>query len=79
MATLKDIFKVENIAPGHCNGEPTFAAMEQAFGDRGRGPKLYARNARLAGLSSDLRDPSPIVSLGQTNIREETTNVEKSV
>jgi len=34
VATLKDTFKVENIAPGHCTGEPTFAALKQAFGDR---------------------------------------------
>jgi len=33
-AALKDTFKVENIAPGHCTGEPTFAALKQAFGDR---------------------------------------------
>jgi 7,8-dihydropterin-6-yl-methyl-4-(beta-D-ribofuranosyl)aminobenzene 5'-phosphate synthase len=33
VATLKDTFKVENIAPGHCTGEPTFAALRQAFGD----------------------------------------------
>jgi 7,8-dihydropterin-6-yl-methyl-4-(beta-D-ribofuranosyl)aminobenzene 5'-phosphate synthase len=34
VATLRDKFKVENIAPGHCSGEPTFAALKQAFGDR---------------------------------------------
>ena len=33
VATLKDTFKVEIIAPGHCTGEPTFAALKQAFGD----------------------------------------------
>jgi 7,8-dihydropterin-6-yl-methyl-4-(beta-D-ribofuranosyl)aminobenzene 5'-phosphate synthase len=33
VAALKDTFKVENIAPGHCTGEPTFAALKQAFGD----------------------------------------------
>jgi 7,8-dihydropterin-6-yl-methyl-4-(beta-D-ribofuranosyl)aminobenzene 5'-phosphate synthase len=31
---LKDTFKVESIAPGHCTGEPTFAALKKAFGDR---------------------------------------------
>jgi metal-dependent hydrolase (beta-lactamase superfamily II) len=30
----KDTFKVENVAPGHCTGEPTFAALKQAFGNR---------------------------------------------
>jgi 7,8-dihydropterin-6-yl-methyl-4-(beta-D-ribofuranosyl)aminobenzene 5'-phosphate synthase len=34
VAALKDSFKVENIAPGHCTGEPTFAALKHAFGDR---------------------------------------------
>ena len=34
VAALKNTFKVENIAPGHCTGEPTFAALKQAFGDR---------------------------------------------
>ena len=34
VAALKDVFKVENVAPGHCTGEPTFAALKQAFGDR---------------------------------------------
>jgi 7,8-dihydropterin-6-yl-methyl-4-(beta-D-ribofuranosyl)aminobenzene 5'-phosphate synthase len=34
VATLKDTFKVENIAPGHCTGEPTFAALKRAYGDR---------------------------------------------
>src|SRR5262245_45028819 len=34
VAALKDAFKVENVAPGHCTGEPTFAALKQAFGNR---------------------------------------------
>jgi 7,8-dihydropterin-6-yl-methyl-4-(beta-D-ribofuranosyl)aminobenzene 5'-phosphate synthase len=34
VAALKDTFKVGNIAPGHCTGEPTFSALRQAFGDR---------------------------------------------
>ena len=31
---LKERFKVEIVAPGHCTGEPTFAALRRAFGDR---------------------------------------------
>jgi 7,8-dihydropterin-6-yl-methyl-4-(beta-D-ribofuranosyl)aminobenzene 5'-phosphate synthase len=31
---LHDTFKVEYIAPGHCTGEPAFAAQRKAFGDR---------------------------------------------
>jgi 7,8-dihydropterin-6-yl-methyl-4-(beta-D-ribofuranosyl)aminobenzene 5'-phosphate synthase len=34
VTALKDTFKVENIAPGHCTGEPTFSALKKAFGDR---------------------------------------------
>lgn len=34
VAALRDDFKVESIAPGHCTGEPTFAALKQAFGNR---------------------------------------------
>ncbi|MFA5900760.1 MAG: MBL fold metallo-hydrolase, partial [Hyphomicrobium sp.] len=33
-ASLRDKWKVENIAPGHCTGEPTFAGLLEAFGDR---------------------------------------------
>jgi 7,8-dihydropterin-6-yl-methyl-4-(beta-D-ribofuranosyl)aminobenzene 5'-phosphate synthase len=45
VAALKDTFKVESIAPGHCTGEPTFAALKKIFGDR----YLYA------GLGTTLR------------------------
>jgi 7,8-dihydropterin-6-yl-methyl-4-(beta-D-ribofuranosyl)aminobenzene 5'-phosphate synthase len=34
VSALKDKFKVENIAPGHCTGEPTFASLKKAFGTR---------------------------------------------
>ena len=33
-AALRDTFKVAYVAPGHCTGEPTFAALKKAFGDR---------------------------------------------
>lgn len=42
---LHDTYKVGYIAPGHCTGEPTFAALQKAFGDR----YLYA------GLGTTLR------------------------
>jgi 7,8-dihydropterin-6-yl-methyl-4-(beta-D-ribofuranosyl)aminobenzene 5'-phosphate synthase len=45
VAALKDVFKVERVAPGHCTGEPTFAALKQTFGDR----YLYA------GVGASLR------------------------
>ncbi len=31
---LHDQFHVEEIAPGHCTGEPAFAALKKTFGDR---------------------------------------------
>jgi 7,8-dihydropterin-6-yl-methyl-4-(beta-D-ribofuranosyl)aminobenzene 5'-phosphate synthase len=31
---LHDTYKVDFIAPGHCTGEPTFAALQKAFGER---------------------------------------------
>jgi len=34
VTTLRDTWKVEWVAPGHCTGEPTFAALRKAFGDR---------------------------------------------
>jgi 7,8-dihydropterin-6-yl-methyl-4-(beta-D-ribofuranosyl)aminobenzene 5'-phosphate synthase len=34
VTVLKDTFKVQSIAPGHCTGEPTFAALKAAFGDQ---------------------------------------------
>jgi 7,8-dihydropterin-6-yl-methyl-4-(beta-D-ribofuranosyl)aminobenzene 5'-phosphate synthase len=34
VAALKDTYKVEDVAPGHCTGEPTFAALKRTFGNR---------------------------------------------
>jgi 7,8-dihydropterin-6-yl-methyl-4-(beta-D-ribofuranosyl)aminobenzene 5'-phosphate synthase len=30
---LHDQWKLDYIAPGHCTGEPTFAALQKMFGD----------------------------------------------
>ena len=38
VTALHDTFKVEFVAPGHCTGEPAFAALRRAFGDH----DLYA-------------------------------------
>jgi 7,8-dihydropterin-6-yl-methyl-4-(beta-D-ribofuranosyl)aminobenzene 5'-phosphate synthase len=52
-STLHDTFKVTYVAPGHCTGEPTFAALRKAFGDH----YLYAG----LGISFSLAPrPSPI-------------------
>ncbi len=34
VTALRDTYKVAYVAPGHCTGEPTFAALKKAFGDR---------------------------------------------
>jgi 7,8-dihydropterin-6-yl-methyl-4-(beta-D-ribofuranosyl)aminobenzene 5'-phosphate synthase len=33
-AVLHDQYKVGRVAPGHCTGEPAFAALKRVFGDR---------------------------------------------
>jgi 7,8-dihydropterin-6-yl-methyl-4-(beta-D-ribofuranosyl)aminobenzene 5'-phosphate synthase len=33
-SALHDTYHVDYIAPGHCTGEPTFAALQKTFGDR---------------------------------------------
>jgi 7,8-dihydropterin-6-yl-methyl-4-(beta-D-ribofuranosyl)aminobenzene 5'-phosphate synthase len=33
VASLHDTWKVDYVAPGHCTGEPGFAALRKAFGD----------------------------------------------
>ena len=50
MVTLREVYKVSNIAPGHCTGEPMFAALQKAFGP----------NYIYAGLGTSLQmDRSP--------------------
>jgi 7,8-dihydropterin-6-yl-methyl-4-(beta-D-ribofuranosyl)aminobenzene 5'-phosphate synthase len=49
VVALKDTFKVESVAPGHCTGEPTFAALKKAFGDR----YLYAGLGTTLPLGSN--------------------------
>jgi 7,8-dihydropterin-6-yl-methyl-4-(beta-D-ribofuranosyl)aminobenzene 5'-phosphate synthase len=34
VTVLHDTFNVQYVAPGHCTGEPAFAALKKAFGDR---------------------------------------------
>src|SRR3984885_5103993 len=46
--SLHDTYKVEYIAPGHCTGEPTFAAMQRMFGDR----YLYAGLGTTLGVGA---------------------------
>jgi 7,8-dihydropterin-6-yl-methyl-4-(beta-D-ribofuranosyl)aminobenzene 5'-phosphate synthase len=61
--SLHDTYKVDYIAPGHCTGEPTFAAMQRMFGDRylyaGLGTTLtvgavpHVESNRSAALNED--------------------------
>ena len=53
VSTLRDIFKVEYVAPGHCTGEPAFTALRKAFGDH----YVYA------GLGGTLNVGTPLPSM----------------
>ncbi|MBV8672631.1 MAG: MBL fold metallo-hydrolase [Acidobacteriaceae bacterium] len=46
VVALHDTYKVEYVAPGHCTGEPAFAAFKKAFGDH----YLYAGLGTTVGL-----------------------------
>jgi 7,8-dihydropterin-6-yl-methyl-4-(beta-D-ribofuranosyl)aminobenzene 5'-phosphate synthase len=48
VVTLRDTFRVEFVAPGHCSGEAAFAALQKAFGDR----YLYAGLGTTLALST---------------------------
>lgn len=53
VSTLRDTYKVAAIAPGHCTGEPAFAALSKAFADR----YLYAG----LGTRFSLDSPIPLI------------------
>jgi len=52
--TLHDTYKVDYIAPGHCTGEPTFAALQRTFGDH----YLYAGLGTTLELGANPRTAS---------------------
>jgi 7,8-dihydropterin-6-yl-methyl-4-(beta-D-ribofuranosyl)aminobenzene 5'-phosphate synthase len=52
--TLHDTYKVDYIAPGHCTGEPTFAALQKSFGDH----YLYAGLGTTLDLGANPRTAS---------------------
>ena len=52
--TLHDTYKVDYIAPGHCTGEPTFAALQRTFGDH----YLYAGLGTTLDLGASPRAAS---------------------
>jgi 7,8-dihydropterin-6-yl-methyl-4-(beta-D-ribofuranosyl)aminobenzene 5'-phosphate synthase len=47
---------VERVAPGHCTGEPEFAALKKAFGDHyvyaGAGTVIELSRAQVASQTS---------------------------
>jgi len=51
VSTLHDKWGVEYIAPGHCTGEPAFAALKRAFGER----YLYAGLGTTISLGASPR------------------------
>jgi len=66
--SLHDTYHVDYIAPGHCTGEPTFAALQKAFGDR----YVYAGlGARLDVGANPRAETAPKASstLGEGDLR----------
>jgi 7,8-dihydropterin-6-yl-methyl-4-(beta-D-ribofuranosyl)aminobenzene 5'-phosphate synthase len=51
VTVLRETYKVSAVAPGHCTGEPTFAALRKAFGD----DYLYAGLGSRLSLSGTPR------------------------
>jgi 7,8-dihydropterin-6-yl-methyl-4-(beta-D-ribofuranosyl)aminobenzene 5'-phosphate synthase len=76
-AALHDTYKVDYIAPGHCTGEPTFAALRQAFGDR----YLYAGLGTTLGVGANPRaesDRSASYALDESDLRSYRTLLAQS-
>ena len=66
--TLHDIYKVDYIAPGHCTGEPTFAALQKTFGDH----YLYAGLGTTLNLGANPRvasDQRSMAALDESDMR----------
>ena len=62
---LHDTYKVDYIAPGHCTGEPTFAALQKMFDDR----YLYAGLGTTLGVGVN---PRAVSDRGSTNVLDES-------
>ncbi len=72
---LLDTYKVAYVAPGHCTGEPTFAALRKAFGVR----YLYAGLGTTLALGAM---PRPIAGAGPaaaTAMDEEDLNTYRAL
>jgi 7,8-dihydropterin-6-yl-methyl-4-(beta-D-ribofuranosyl)aminobenzene 5'-phosphate synthase len=55
VTALNEKYKVEYIAPGHCTGEPTFAALKKAFGSKFLYAGLGTSLALGPSIGSDTR------------------------
>jgi len=57
IASLRDTWTVDYVAPGHCTGEPAFAALKRAFGDRylyaGLGTRLEIGSTSVTAAARD--------------------------
>ena len=51
---LHDTYRVDYVAPGHCTGEPTFAALQRTFGSR----YVYAGLGTTLDVGANLRTDS---------------------
>lgn len=63
--SLRDTWKVDYVAPGHCTGEPTFAALKLTFGER----YLYAGLGTRLGLGAK---PLATVSTQEKNALDDS-------
>ena len=80
---LKDRFKVEYIAPGHCTGEPTFAALKKAFGDKYLYAGLGASISLGASAGTNVRrgegpEPEDLATYRRFAAREDPFGIAKS-
>src|SRR5579859_5782578 len=74
---LHDTYKVDYIAPGHCSGEPTFAALQKAFGDH----YLYAGLGTILDLGANPHTASDRRAsgvLGESDLRTYRTLLAQS-
>ena len=60
VSILHDTYNVDYVAPGHCTGEPTFAALQRVFGAH----YLYAGLGTTLGLSTTASEVEPVVAVG---------------
>ena len=79
VTALRDIFKVEYVAPGHCTGEPAFTQLRKGFGERyfyaGLGETLILGATPRAAVEA--RKDAPTI-LGEDNLKSYRTFLAES-